>query len=286
MDARFEDHVRLLEAITQLRQEWIAPVKRSIGLFEAYREQRLRQTAHTITQLIRTSLAHVERMAYHDEEVSEADRMNLTERYQAGLRAMEGDAQQNIEKIWHYTHLEKDQATLMFDGMDLFSRQSASIFGLTRKEMILTGMATGAVAGAGVDLLFGGSTFLLGSAVGAVAGGAGAYWGFEELSEIRLLGTPLGRRTLEMGPMANRNFPWILLGRALYHAHTLIARSHAVRGTIKLTMDERFKEQWLDGDLRTVLEKGHKTFRSGDEPSDEVIAEYEDAIMRSLDKLV
>jgi len=286
MGQDFDRHVALLEGIAQLRQEWTAPVKRSIALFEAYREQRLTRTARSIARLIHHSLTYVERLTFSGEAPDEADSETLTSRYQEHLRRLEREVQHAVEAIWHHKHLEKEQAGLLFDGIDLFSKESASIFGLTRKEILVTGVAGGAATGAGIDLLLGGSTLLLGSAIGAVVGGVGAYWGFEELSEIRILGTTLGRRYLEMGPMTNRNFPYILLGRALYHAHTVASRSHAVRGTVQLTMDERFKDRWLDESLRNALEKYHETFRSGETLEDEKLKEYEASILRGLKTLL
>ena len=282
----FDGHIALLEGMAQLRQEWTPSVKRSIALFDAYRQRLLDATAQSIARLVQRSLTHVERLRFSGEAPSETDREKLSSRYEEHLRRLEQREQREVEAIWHHEHLEKEQSHLLFDGMDLFSKESASIFGLTRQEMLVTGVAGGAAAGAGIDLLFGGTTFLLGSAIGAVVGGVGAYWGFGELSEIRILGTTLGKRYLEMGPMANRNFPYILLGRALYHAHTVASRSHAVRGTVQLAMDETFKERWLDEDLRSQLEKYHKKFRSGEEPDAETMHAYEEVVRRGLRTLM
>ncbi len=282
----FDGHIALLEGIAQLRQEWMPSVKRSIALFEAYRQRLLGATAQSIARLVQRTIAHVERLQFASEAPTDTDKEKLAIRYQEHLRQLEQRQQRDVEAIWHHKHLDKEQSTLLFDGIDLFSKESASIFGLTRKEMLITGMAGGAAAGVGIDLLFGGTTFLLGSAIGAVVGGVGAYWGFEELSEIRILGTTLGKRYLEMGPMTNRNFPYILLGRALYHAHTVASRSHAVRGTVRLAMDETFKDRWLDDDLRAKLETYHKIFRSGEEPDAETFKEYEGLIYRSLEMLL
>jgi len=274
MRADFDDHIALLEAIAQLREEWVLPVKRSIRLFEAHREEQIAQSAGVIAQLLRSSVTHVERVSHGRRELRDTDKARLTQRYQASLRRMETEAQRRIEAIWNHTHLEKESSELLFDGMDLFSRESASIFGLSRQEMVIAGATGGAATGAGIDLLFAGHTLLLGGLIGGVVGGVGAWWGFDELSEIRVLGTTLGRRTLEMGPMTNRNFPWILLGRALYHLYTVALRSHAVRGRVTLKMDESFKEIWLDDALRRTLEKYHKLFRSDKEISTEEMEEY------------
>ena len=125
----------------------------------------------------------------------------------------------------------------------------------------------------------------MGGAIGAVVGGVGAYFGFDELSDIKVLGRTLGKRYLEMGPMENRNFPYILLGRSLYHLHKVAARSHAKRGAVTLAMDETFKEKWLDEATRKPLEKLHKKFRSGDEVSSEEMQAYEALVLTCLKRI-
>jgi hypothetical protein len=202
------------------------------------------------------------------------------------LRALERSTQKSIEAIWNHDHLQKEQQSLPLDGMDLFSEETASVFGLTRKELLVTAAASGAATGAGVDLLFAGSTLLLGAGLGAVIGGVGAFFAFNELSEVKVLGQTLGKRYLEMGPMENRNFPYILLGRAIYHTTQVANRSHAIRGVAEFAMDSTFKEKWLNDDLRKFLEKYHKKFRSGKEIEAKELAEYEALIRDILNKLI
>lgn len=85
--------------------------------------------------------------------------------------------------------------------------------------------------------------------------------------------------------MDNRNFPYILLGRAMFHAYHIATRSHALRNVEDLSMDSSFRERWLDDKLRKSLEKYHKIFRSGDEVSVESLEEYESLIKGVLERL-
>jgi len=279
-------HISILESMAQLKEEWIAPVKQSIKLFERYQEQMLERSASSIAKLLSNSLSLVEKLSFNSEEVEDKDKHEVEENYKEQLRYLEIKTQKQIEKIWNHDHLQKEQALLTFDGLDLFSEEAASVFGLTRKELIITGATSGAVTGAGIDLLFAGHTLLLGGMVGAVVGGVGAYFGFEELSEIKVLGQKLGKRYLQIGPMENRNFPYILLGRAIFHAYHIATRSHALRDVEKLSMDSSFKQRWLDEDLRKSLEKYHKIFRSGDVVETEILKEYEVLINGVLEKLI
>jgi len=276
----------LLESIAQLDEAWREPVKHSIALFEKRRDQKLEQSAKTIAYLVQSSLRYVEQLRFSGEDASDAQRQKILQNYQEHLRKLEQKSQKFIEQLWDHQHLQKEQERLLFEEMDLFSKESASVFGLTRQEMIITAVTGGAITGAGVDLLFAGHTLLLGGAIGAIAGGVGAYFGFDELSDIKVLGRTLGKRYLEIGPMKNRNFPYILLGRSLYHLHKVAARSHAKRGSVALVMDTSFKEQWLDDESRKSLEKIHKKFRSEGEIAIEEIERYEVLIKTILKQLI
>jgi len=286
MEANFTQHLNLLESMAQLNEEWTEPVKASIVLFKAYHEQMLEQSARTVTQLVYRSLSHVERQSLDHEEATEEEKEEIQSNYKGKLRSYEQASQKEIEKIWNHDHLKKEQESLLFAGMDLFSKESASIFGLTRKELLITGATGGAVTGAGIDLLFGGSTFFLGSAIGALVGGSGAFFGFNELSDVKVLGQTLGKKYLEMGPMKNLNFPYILLNRALYHASEVASRSHALRSVAKFEMGKAFTERWMDESTRKSLEKFHTKFRSGNEVKAEELKEYESLILTALKKII
>jgi GTPase Era involved in 16S rRNA processing len=286
MQATFSQHLSLLESIAQLKEEWITPVGQSIILFKQYHEQMFEQSASTVTQLVHASLSHIEQLTLMHDDATVEEREDIQSSYQMQLRSYEDESQKKIEKIWNHDHLQKEQESLLFEGMDLFSKESASIFGLTRKELLITGATGGAVTGAGVDLLLGGSTLLLGSAIGALVGGSGAFFGFNELSDVKVLGQTLGKKYLEIGPMKNLNFPYILLNRALYHAREVASRSHALRSVAKFEMDRSFTERWMDDSTRKSLEKLHGKFRSGNEVKIEELKEYENIIKSVLKRLI
>jgi len=286
MQTNLDQHISILESMAQLREEWIAPVKASIKLFEHYHDQKLDQSSQLISRLIADGLSHIEKLTLSDEEITDSKKEQIEENYKEMLRHLELDAQKKIEKVWDHAHLQKEQSSLTFEDLDLFSEEAASVFGLTRKELMITGITSGAVTGAGIDLLFAGHTLLLGGAIGGLVGAAGAYFGFDELSDIKVLGQTLGKRTLLMGPMKNRNFPYILLGRAIFYTSKTANRSHASRNVADFKMDSTFKEKWLDDSLRKSLESCHKKFRSGNTLQTEVFEEYAQLIKQVLVKLI
>jgi len=286
MRMELEQHIAILESMAQLREEWTPQIKRSIERFKEYHAHMLERSATAIAKLLYRALSYVERYPIKGEEASKQEREEIEACYKNTLRRFEDETQRRIELIWNHQHLQKEEEDLTFEGMDLFSQESASVFGLTRKELLITAATSGAAAGAGVDLMLGGSSFLLGTGIGAIVGGVGAFFAFNELSEIKLLGQKLGKRYLEMGPMENPNFPYILLGRILYYTVRIANLSHAYRGEVNLTMDQTFKEKWLDDETRKKLEKFHALFRSGKAVDEEKLAEYEALILNILRKLI
>jgi len=286
MKATLEDHVSILESMAQLKEEWTTPVKASIKLLKQYKEQMLERSTLLLARLVYDSVSMVEKLYFYTEEANDDDKEKIEVNYKERLRELEITAQKSIEEVWNHGHLKKEQNELTFEGMDLFSEESASVFGLTRKELIITAATSGAVTGAGIDLLLAGHTLLLGGALGALVGGTGAYFGFNELSEIKVLGQTMGKRYLEVGPMENRNFPYILLGRALYHTMKVAQISHAKRDVFEIEMDQSFKERWLDESSRNALERYHKKFRSGKALATGELKEYEEIIKQILKHLI
>jgi len=279
-------HMRILESMAQLKEEWVVPMKLSMTLLHDYHNQMLKKTARLLSRLVYESTSLIEKLTFHSEDASDVDKAKIEENYKNTLRVLEEKTQEKIEHIWNHTQLEMEQEHFTFEGIDLFSKESESVFGLTRKELIITAVTSGAVTGAGIDLLFAGHTLLLGGAIGAVVGGAGAYFGFDELAEIKVLGKTLGQKYLEIGPMANRNFPYILLGRNLFYSLKIAQRSHAKREVISIQMDESFKEKWLEDDIRKALEKSHKLFRSKKDLESDSLNDYEKMITEILEKII
>jgi GTPase Era involved in 16S rRNA processing len=286
MQSSIEQHMSILESMAQLKEEWIAPVKASIKLLKRYQEQMVERSASLVARLVYESVSSVEKLSFKTEEASKEEKEKIESNYKDRLRDLEISTQKSIEEVWNHDHLKKEQKVLTFEGMDLFSEETASVFGLTRKELIITGATSGAVTGAGIDLLFAGHTLLLGGAIGALLGGTGAYFGFNELSEVKVLGQTIGKRYLEMGPMENRNFPYILLGRTIYHTVKVAQTSHATRDVFDIEMDQTFKEKWLDNTSRKSLEKYHKKFRSKNTLNPEELKEYEELIKHILTHLI
>ena len=274
MEANFSQHIALLESMAQLKEEWTPLVKRSVEIFRRYQQQKIHDSSVLITELITNSLSYIASLSISGDEASPEEKERVLEKYQTHLRKLEEETQRKIAQVWHHSKLEREEMIPLFGEMDLFSKESASLFGLSKKEMILTGATAGALTGSGVDLMLGGTSLMMGSALGALVGGAGALFGFGEIAEMKVLGQRLGSRRLEVGPMQNRNFPYILLRRILYFAQEIATRPHADRSKISIESEALLETRWVDDESKKKMEKLHKDFRSGDAIKEKSFLEY------------
>ena len=282
IEATFRDHMDLLESMAQLKEEWTKSIKVAIGILDNLHQQKVEQSIDSIVDTMVKTLSFVYKKEINGESATKKEAEAAKLGYREQIIDNEKALEKNIEFIWNHRSIEKIENVLLLDEVGLFSKESASIFGLSQNELMITGASAGAITGAGVDLMFAGHTLFMASLIGGVMGGIGARMGFDNLYSVEILGQNLGKRELSIGPMKNLNFPYILLGRAIYHASIIAKRSHAVRDSFRLEDEEFFTEQIINGDMRKKLEKVHVQLRKGEEVKADLLDEYKKVILQSF----
>jgi len=280
--ATFRDHMDLLESMAQLKEEWTKEIKVAITVLDNLHQQKVEQTVDTIVDNMKKTLSLVYKKVIKGEKATTKEEEAAKQAYRQEIIEYEKAQEKSIESIWNHRSVEKVENLLVLDGVGLFSKESAFIFGLSQNELILTGASAGALTGAGIDLMLAGQTWFMGSLIGGVVGGVGAMFGFNNLYSLEILGQTLGKRELSIGPMKNLNFAYILLGRALYHASAIAKRSHAIRESVKLEDEEFYTEQIINSEMRKELEHVHIKLRKSEEVSDALWNEYKKVITRSF----
>lgn len=280
--ATFREHIELLDSMSQLKEEWTKPIKLAIDVLEELQEQKIEQSIDSIVNnsIKVLSFVYSHKIAGESATPQEEEQSKLA--YRERIVTYEKEQEKNIETIWNHRSIEKVENSLVLENIGLFSKESASIFGLSQQQLIITGASAGAMGGLGIDLLFGGGTLFLGSVIGGAVGGVGAMMGFDNLYEFKILGQSIGKKELTIGPMQNLNFPYILLGRSLYHASVIAKRSHAMRDNINLDSEAFLTEQIIEGEMRKTLEKVHVPLRKGDEPKEEDLKAYKKVLRESF----
>ncbi|MDQ7049144.1 MAG: DUF3482 domain-containing protein [Enterobacterales bacterium] len=102
----------------------------------------------------------------------------------------------------------------------------------------MTGMATGAA----LDFAVAGHSFMLGAIGGGAIGFTSAWLGADKLVNTKIKGLPLGGYQAAIGPIENKNFPYVVIGRFLNLYQQLRSKNHADRRCIVLSDQEQNKK--------------------------------------------
>lgn len=234
MEADFTRRLQLLAAFGALKEEWRMPLENAVQILQDEQERRQVMVARVIAGMLVDMISHVKRQRLTDDDVTDGLRETLLANYKLDLAAMEKKGRDEVEKIYHHHHLERQEALIKLLDEDMFSRQTWVLFGLTRKQLITTGAIGGAAAGGVIDLIAHGTSLLLGSGLGALAGSVSAWLTSDRIANFKVLGHSLGGKEISIGPMPNINFPYVILGRALLHRRIVEERTHAHRGPLAI----------------------------------------------------
>ena len=264
--ADFQKRIELLRAFGQLEEDWREPLGRAIDSLVADRTRRYEAAARTIAEAIAEMLSlEVDKtIGVHDDP--DPVKQGLVDEYQRNLVAIERRSRQAVESTYDHHALERTEPALAaLEEQDLFSAESWRIFGLTRMQLAGLGAIGGAAAGGALDVALGGASFLMGALIGGGVGAAGAIVAANQMVDVKVLEMPLGRRKLVAGPTRNRNFPYVVLGRARLH-HALVAgRAHAYRGALAIDEQAGALLADLPGGDRKPLEREFERLRRGRE---------------------
>jgi len=286
MKANFTQHIALLESMAQLKEEWTSGVKESIDIFAKYQAQKIDDSATIIAKLTANALTHISSISISADDATDEEQRQVVESYKSKIRSIETTMHKKIAKVWNHSSLDSTIDIALFLEMDLFSKESESLFGLSKRDMLIASVTSGALTGSGIDLMMGGSSLMLGSAIGAIAGGAGMLWGYSEISDMKVLGQKLGSKRVEVGPMQNRNFPYILLRRTIYYTQEIANRPHANRADIEIESLDISKKISLNDNEKRDLEKIYKIFRKGDIPKSKAMDSYTATIHQILSRYI
>lgn len=242
--ADFEKRIDLLRAFGEVHEAWADALKQAAQLLEAERRRRRERAAAEITDMLCDCLTATRTTSISEDRIDPATTERLIAQLKDAARSKERSTRRVVQEIYQHgsVELEETGASVLMD--DAFSEQTFNLFGLSGTQLALTGAASGAVAGGGLDLLVGGASLGLAAAIGALVGGATALFGADRLAKVTVLGAPLGGSEVRVGPLSHLNVPWVLLGRAVLHHRLVAERNHARRE--RLVLDAAAGEHLAD----------------------------------------
>ncbi|TDJ36205.1 MAG: DUF3482 domain-containing protein, partial [Gammaproteobacteria bacterium] len=251
--ADFEKRVALLRGFSELDESWRPAIERAVTALEVERTRRRERCAVEIADYLVETMGLTQRSALGETDDVRRYQSQLTERLQRSIRDRERLSRETVQSVYRHKDLARLEVSTEILGTDLFTEEGWELFGLSRRQLVVSGMLSGALAGGGIDAILGGASFMLGAGIGALIGGAGAWFGSEELARTEVLGQSLGGRVLQVGPVKAPNFPWVMLGRAWVHHQLVAERNHARREALSLAVAA---EQHLMDRLPDKLRRG------------------------------
>lgn len=270
---------RLYESLALLLEPFRGALERLIADHEAQREARRQAGLRLIAELL-LDVAAVRHSVLAERT---AEQQAIRELHDA-VRAREQRCVEALLALHAFRREDADAGQLpLLDGRwgdDLFNPETLKQLGVK----IGGGMAAGAAAGAGIDLLVGGITLGAAAALGALAGGGAQtarHYG------ERLLGKIRGARELSVDDAILR----LLALRQLALLEALQARGHAATQTLQLGTPDT--QRWRDGKLPEPLRKARAhprwsslhaspTLHQGERQ--ETLEELSEALLSSLEK--
>lgn len=231
--ADLEQHIELLQAFAHLHQPWSAPLSKLVGAVQAEIHRQQLQSCHLAARLLSELTGYQQRQKVLDEAQAKALQPTLQASYYRWMRRQERHAHDELQLIYRHHQLHRDSSDLEISD-DLFDTGKWYAWGLNRKQLATVGGIAGAAAGGVLDLTVAGSSLLLGTLGGGVAGSSAAWLGANKLAKQKLKGLPLGGYEARIGPMKNKNFPYVILARFLYIYRLLNLRNHAQRDNLSV----------------------------------------------------
>lgn len=252
--ANFEDRKDLLETLANINRDWKPSLLKAVAALVEDRKSRVEDAAALAVALVRDCMTYSERLPLTTDsaDARAAADQALQKRFKTKLAKIESGTHDKLIALFahHLVQSSDDSTSLFKDG--LFSDETWGLMGLNEKQLVTTGLALGAVAGASTDLLTAGHTLFLGTAVGTVIGGTTAYLVGKKQPNVSI-NTPRFSRVMKLlvpdkfqlstheivvGPIQALNFPWILLDRTLCTVNYVAGRAHGRRDETVIQNDQ------------------------------------------------
>ena len=274
MQAEFDKQLSMLEALSHIKQEWHDSIEQLISAYATIRSNQQQESLRLLAELLTTVCSHRVSQNVLNKGQALALQPILEKRYLSDMKGFESRFHDKLKDLYRYHNLHSDIVALPLDD-NLFDTEKWIVWGLNRSQLTLASGMAGAVTGAAVDLSLAGSSFMLGAIGGAVVAGSSAWLGANRLAEFKIKGLPIGGYEARQGPIRNKNFPYVVLGRYLFLHQSLGSRTHARRDSLQIEageLSQRIKQ--LPSNQQSALHKSLNRL-SQQKPVDDLLSALE-----------
>jgi len=218
--ANYAQRIELLESLKNIDQDWQATLDTVIVAFKKDWAQRTLTSAGIITEMLQECLSYTIAGNIADSTDEKSLQADMQETYEIKIRKIESRAHQKIRSLFKHNIFNYDLPPRSILHEDLFSESTWKFLGLSHYQQIAAAGIGGAGIAVALDAATAGTSFGLFAALGGLAGATWAALGSKSLAQTKILGIPLGGREIQIGPVKNIQFLYILLDRSLiYYSH-------------------------------------------------------------------
>ena len=236
--ATYAERIALLEALKHIDQDWQATLDTVIAAFKKDWVQRNLSSAGIITAMLNECLSYTLVKNLADDADEASVEANMQETFEKNIRKIEYRAQQQIRSLFKHNIFNYDLPPQSILHEDMFSESTWKFLGLTRNQQIVAAGIGGAGVAAAIDAATAGASFGVFAAVGGIVGAGWAALGGKGLAQTKILGIHLGGREMQIGPVKNIQFLYILLDRSLIYYSHIINWAHGRRDFVAAQADQ------------------------------------------------
>ncbi|MGX5200754.1 DUF3482 domain-containing protein [Aliikangiella sp. IMCC44632] len=231
MQASFESQLELLQTFSHINPKWGGQLEQLVKDLQAERTTQKQQAVLLLSRLLEDMCTFKVTQKVVQKSQAESLKPLLAKRFSQAMIAKEKEIFATLLTL--YSHQNVKVELNDFDlPPDLFDCEQWYLWGLNKQQLAIVGAMSGAVAGAAADLAVAGHSFMLGAIGGGLLGFGGVVFGADKIATSQVKGIPVGGYEAQYGPIKNRNFPYVVIGRFLYLYTQINQRTHAVRNNI------------------------------------------------------
>jgi len=218
--ANYAQRIDLLESLKNIDPDWQATLDTVITAFIKDWAQRNLTSAGIITDMLQECISC--KIARNARDSRDMDRMKaeMLAAYEKKIKKIESRAHHKMRSLFKHNIFNYDLPSRSILHEDLFSESTWKFLGLSRKQQIAAAGLGGVGIAVALDAATFGTSFGIFAALGGLAGATWAALSSKGLAQTKILGMSLGGHEIQVGPVKNIQFLYILLDRSLiYYSH-------------------------------------------------------------------
>lgn len=228
MTADFEKQIELLKTFAHLNPNWASMLNDIVTDLETKRQKQRSDSVVILARLVDDLCQYQYCQKVITESQAKQIEPVLANQYKQWMKQREEQAIETL--LSNYAHFQTTISLDQFDlPPDLFDCDQWFAWGLNKKQLVSAAAMAGAVGGAAVDFAVAGHSFMLGAIGGGVIGAGSAWFGANKLVDTKIKGLPVGGYQACVGPIKNRNFPYVIIGRFIHLYRQIAQLNHANR---------------------------------------------------------